>query len=422
MSKKIDIRDFLEEAFFSEEYEDVIDSFVIFMVDNDWFQTEPEISTSNGTATLLFEEREILLFKDRLEFYIKHKDLDVVDKIQILHSFLEKQYPETAQSLKEYLEDEQNNNIKFCIYDFLLAHQTKEIAKYNNREMDQLVSLMCNEIALNAGRRFVDYLYHVKQLFNTSYSNDFVLQSRNTDSRVKKAYNSETFLKLAYYLFCPEYAESCDLIEKACDNRNTANTWLYLAIHMICALRDTDLVDLPHPKLRRSPKEVIDLIRRGEFPDLEAKQMVLSVTRQLSFLAHAPNKTSNFSGIGDIKLIIPDTATVLFGVLFSLAEAHLQLSGKNNEPLIKPVGDYDRICRYLGDEIGYLFLEDNFSVRSANKTYMQAVELFADDILNVEKGNLTHAKGYMLAALARSHKGSRPIYAHRRLHESNGKL
>lgn len=43
---------------------------------------------------------------------------------------------------------------------------------------------------------------------------------------------------------------------------------------------------------------------------------------------------------------------------------------------------------------------------------MQAVEFFAEDILHSEKNNITHAKGYILAALARSHKGSYGEFAH----------
>ena len=58
---------------------------------------------------------------------------------------------------------------------------------------------------------------------------------------------------------------------------------------------------------------------------------------------------------------------------------------------------------YMGEEIGNLFLERNFSSRSANKSYLQSVAMLADDVLE-EKSEL-NIKGYFLAALARSHKG-----------------
>lgn len=63
----------------------------------------------------------------------------------------------------------------------------------------------------------------------------------------------------------------------------------------------------------------------------------------------------------------------------------------------------------MGEEIGSLFLEANFRSRSVNKSYMQAFDMFSDDIL---ENNEFHMKGYILAALARSHKGSYGEFAH----------
>jgi hypothetical protein len=248
--------------------------------------------------------------------------------------------------------------------------------------------------------------------YKVAYTCDFAINSRNTESRVKEAYNSDTFQRLSYYLFNPGYIRENQMFEAACDSMNATNAWLYLALHMICALRDTDLTQIPHPRLVKQPEETFNLIRNGQFTDADATLTVLSVTRQMSFLSRQPNKTSRYSGICDIKLIIPESATTLFGRLFALQEAHIIKSNKEDVPFVRPIRDYERISRYLGDEIGSLFLEDNFSVRSANKTYMQAVDLFADDILDARKEQLTHAKGYILAAIARSHKGSYNEFAH----------
>ena len=41
-----------------------------------------------------------------------------------------------------------------------------------------------------------------------------------------------------------------------CEDLNYADTWLYLGLHFICALRSTDLERLGHPKLTREPLEV----------------------------------------------------------------------------------------------------------------------------------------------------------------------
>ena len=89
----------------------------------------------------------------------------------------------------------------------------------------------------------------------------------------------------------------------------------------------------------------------------------------------------------------------MIGTLLAICEAHYQLNKDNNdEPLIRQIKEYKRINRYMGKEIGDLFLERNFSSRSANKSYLQTVAMLADDVLQ-EKSEL-NIKGYFLAALA----------------------
>lgn len=90
----------------------------------------------------------------------------------------------------------------------------------------------------------------------------------------------------------------------------------------------------------------------------------------------------------------------------AICEAHFQLQIPYNaeNPLIRRIKTYEKITSYMGEEIGNLFLERNFSSRSANKSYLQSVAMLADDVLE-EKSEL-NIKGYFLAALARSHKGN----------------
>ena len=91
--------------------------------------------------------------------------------------------------------------------------------------------------------------------------------------------------------------------------------------------------------------------------------------------------------------------------MFAIAEAHFQLSGEGSEkPLIRMINRYEQINRYMGEEIGNLFLESDFRSKAANKSYMQMIYILTDDILGVN--DEFRVKGYMLAALARSHKGS----------------
>ena len=58
----------------------------------------------------------------------------------------------------------------------------------------------------------------------------------------------------------------------------------------------------------------------------------------------------------------------------------------------------------MGDEISELFIEANFRSRSANKSFMQMIYIMTDQVNDSDNDDF-RVKGYILAALARSHKG-----------------
>ena len=137
----------------------------------------------------------------------------------------------------------------------------------------------------------------------------------------------------------------------------------------------------------------------------EARRTLLSITTRLTYLNLTPNKTKNASNVAQLKFHVPESCQVLIGTLLAICEAHFQLQIPYNaeNPLIRQIKTYEKITSYMGEEVGNLFLERNFSSRSANKSYLQSVAMLADDVLE-EKSEL-NIKGYFLAALARSHKG-----------------
>ena len=125
----------------------------------------------------------------------------------------------------------------------------------------------------------------------------------------------------------------------------------------------------------------------------------------MTYLNLTPNKTKNASNVAQLKFHVQESCQVLIGTLLAICEAHfqLQIPYTAETPLIRQIKTYEKITSYMGEEIGNLFLELNFSSRSANKSYLQSVAMLADYVLE-EKSEL-NIKGYFLAALARSHKG-----------------
>lgn len=151
-------------------------------------------------------------------------------------------------------------------------------------------------------------------------------------------------------------------------------------------------------------------IHNGKWRSVEARKTLLSITTRLTYLNIKPNKTKRSANVGQLKFHVPESCQVLIGTLLAIAEAHYQLAKSTTEgPLIRRIADYERISKYMGEEIGELFLERDFSSRSANKSYLQTIAMLADDVLE-EKSEL-NIKGYFLASLARSHKGSYDEFA-----------
>lgn len=391
--------------------QEAILQFIQFMENNDWFGLHPQIINQDGEDEMYFSTEDADFIADKFTVYLYNQSLPEEEITGIYLEKLSTKLPKTKIFFEAFIYSNENaqtlasRNIN-DILDFLLYHLNDEISQYSDAMIESLVTYICDELTIITGNTILDFLYWVKKQHHVNYSIDFILKSRNSESRVKQAYDSQKYLTLIYYLFNPDYIKENEMYENACENLNTANTWLYLSLHMICALRDTDIVRIPHPRLNKPPEEVLSLISNGNFTAVDAVLAVNSVLWQLKNITMFPNKTINCSGIADIKLIIPESSMIHFGTLFAIAESHRLLKGQQDKAFIRPVKGYEAISRYLGDDIGDLFLDENFSTRSANKSNMQAIEMFADDILNNTEQSIVHAKGYMLAALARSHKGS----------------
>ena len=221
----------------------------------------------------------------------------------------------------------------------------------------------------------------------------------------KQAYSFDDYIQLLYYLFVDDYIQDNNMLQKAAESKNYTDTWLYLALHFIRPLRLTDMERIYHPLLPYSAEEVLEKIKNNSFTNNDARGVLLSITKRMSWLPLTPNKTESSGNIVPIAFDIPTSCEVLIGKLFALAQAHRNIIGKPEEPIIRKISTYQEISRYMGEEIGDLFLHNDFRSRSATKSFLQDICMIADENESLE-GNEIHVKGYYLAALARSHKGS----------------
>ena len=366
-----------------------------FLLDNEWFG----VSINLDDYTISEKDAEVL--KNHIKDY-----LTTPPGIKSMEGIFSKKFPSTSELFVQFAEEEKlSETNRFYLLDFLAYYLTKDLFLYSNAEVETLVEVATEVLTKSQGNILIQFIKWLLNKGVTRYRVSFEMTKRYTIESANGAYELDEYLELMYYLFNENYIIKNDMLCKAANSKNYADTWLYLGLHFICALRSTDLERLGHPKLTREPLEVLEAVVDGTWSSSEARRTLLSITKRLTYLNLTPNKTKNASNVAQLKFHVPESCQVLIGTLLAICEAHFQLQIPFNaeNPLIRQIKTYEKITSYMGEEIGNLFLERNFSSRSANKSYLQSVAMLADDVLE-EKSEL-NIKGYFLAALARSHKG-----------------
>ena len=366
-----------------------------FLLDNEWFG----VSINLDDYTISEKDAEVL--KNHIKDY-----LTTPPGIKSMEGIFSKKFPSTSELFVQFAEEEKlSETNRFYLLDFLAYYLTKDLFLYSDAEVETLVEVATEALTKLQGNILIQFIKWLLNKGITRYRVSFEMTKRYTIESANGAYELDEYLELMYYLFNENYIIKNDMLCKAANSKNYADTWLYLGLHFICALRSTDLERLGHPKLTREPLEVLEAVVDGTWSSSEARRTLLSITTRLTYLNLTPNKTKNASNVTQLKFHVPESCQVLIGTLLAICEAHFQLQIPYNaeNPLIRRIKTYEKITSYMGEEIGNLFLERNFSSRSANKSYLQSVAMLADDVLE-EKSEL-NIKGYFLAALARSHKG-----------------
>ena len=366
-----------------------------FLLDNEWFG----VSINLDDYTITEKNAEVL--KNHIKDY-----LTTPPGIKSMEGIFSKKFPSTSELFIQFAEEEKlSETNRFYLLDFLAYYLTKDLFLYSDAEVETLVEVATVVLTKSQGNILIQFIKWLLNKGVTRYRVSFEMTKRYTIESANGAYELDEYLELMYYLFNENYIIKNDMLCKAANSKDYADTWLYLGLHFICALRTTDLERLGHPKLTREPLEVLEAVVDGTWSSSEARRTLLSITTRLTYLNLTPNKTKNASNVTQLKFHVPESCQVLIGTLLAICEAHFQLQIPYNleSPLIRRIKTYEKITSYMGEEIGNLFLERNFSSRSANKSYLQSVAMLADDILE-DKSEL-NIKGYFLAALARSHKG-----------------
>lgn len=402
----INLKLFFNNLIAAEQTDKSMEDIVAFLQANSWFGSKPQKSDTQ----FYLSDDQVQIYTDHMIPFLRCKEAERFDKME---SAFAKRFPETAHYFTKFatLIEESQETI-FHVRDFLLYYLEKELFFLMDQEVEKLVGYAFTDLIKSDGDCLTFFMSWLKMQHKTAYRNEYIMEKRYTLNLGKQAYDIDEYLELLFYLYNDEYIMDNDMYLKACESKNYADTWLFLAVHFICALRQTDLERFGHPILNDDPQTVLNKIKDGLFTDQEARNVLMYVNYRFCLLLLPQNKTADTSGVPAIKFMVPASCEVHFGTLLAICEAHRLLNNVPDEvPLIRKISSYGQIKRYMGDEIGELFIHSDFRSRSANKSYLQAIFSLTGEVLSTDEGEPLYTKGYMLAALARSHKGSYGSYA-----------
>lgn len=372
-----------------------------FLDGNEWFGITPKMENDVPMIT----NGDFEKFRELLTLWLSAYRKPGREKIELMLQYFGGIYPVTCHLYRDFIKKRQveNEPSAWKLLDYLLSEIEREITEYSESELEKLIRPMYVEATLSVTHMFADFLhmteYNGRSL--TKWIYDF--KDREKSEFVNGAYPIQDFSVMAYYIFNDEMWVKQGLIKKAVDSKIYANLWLFAAIHFICALRKNDMKRLPAPALPYDNVTVLKKISENTFRKQEALALVEELTTRLKLKPMKPLKTSSYDNIPELKLFVPESLRVPLGIIMAIALAHhsVDRTGSNffNEDE-RISWNLSQVRNFFGKDFAKRLGNRRFSSLRANKSYLQGIDTVAG--IDNAPGK---PKGYMLAALARSHKG-----------------
>lgn len=288
------------------------------------------------------------------------------------------------------------------LLDYMLSEINKEIVEYDESEISIFIEKMYAETTVIVAKTFSEFLKSIvingKPLTEWKYT----FESHEKYVAKGEAYTIQEFSIMAYHIFNEKMWEKQNLIRKAIQSESNAEMWLFVALHFVCALRTTDIRRIPAPQLPFDKNTLFDMILNNKFPKQEARKISEDMCFRIKLKGMKPSKTSAYSNVTDLKLFVPESLLEPLGVIIAIVLAHH--SGKGYG---KSLFDTDKrffwrisqIRNFFGADFIKCLGERRFSSLRTNRAYLQGI----DSVANIDN-EFGKPKGYMVAALARSHK------------------
>ena len=139
----------------------------------------------------------------------------------------------------------------------------------------------------------------------------------------------------------------------------------------------------------------------SKFSKQEARKISEDMCFRIKLKGMKPSKTASYSNVTELKLFVPESLLEPLGVIIAIVLAH-----HSDKEYGKNIFDLDKRFFWRISQIRNFFGEDfvkclggrRFSSLRTNRAYLQGIDSVTND------DEFGKPKGYMVAALARSHK------------------
>lgn len=362
------------------------DDLLGFLDRNAWFGQVPA-GTGRETTVPDYE-----CMRDAMRLWLSAYQKPSREKLQLLLEQYRNRMPETCALYQEFAETEgiADKPGGWKILDFILSSCDRELSLYSQGGLDRLMEETKGRLPVGSTKLLAKFIAEEVRNGQCLYE----IHSRRQKELNKDAYSLGDFSVMAYCVFNQESWKENRLVEKALSSRRSANLWLFTALHFFGAVRQSDLIRFPVPALPYPQEMLKAMIQGGTYRDKDARAVAEEFVLRMKYQPMLPSKTARYQGVPELKFFLPESLKEAVGWIISVRLTHYRAG----EPLAVPVQDLVSAKKFFGEPFAEALGNRRFQTRRANKAYMQGIELVTEDVPG-------KPKGYMLAALARSHKG-----------------
>ena len=336
-----------------------------------------ELLIGNGKDILYFQRSEVPFLDGKLKAFFQEYGLTEEQKIRSL--LKNAKNTGSAGYLKKYLSEAfYEKSLTPSVTEFVrLMLQIPALSKLTD---EYVAELLKRPMYAATKDLIINFLNYVKKKQNVKYNVFTKIKTERSNSI--PAYQDDTYLTIATYIFNADYIAERNMIKKALDNHIYAEMWLYLAIFFCCGWRAQDVCNgWQYLKLHTRqlfgicPDTLYTDILEDNLPDEIYIQTCKYALGAIDQAGRLPSKTADKNPSPLTAVITPGLYT-FYGLLTLIAEAHMLRSG---DGYMKPqrASSYQNkinLRDFFGKPMWDILGGQNIQSRRLNKDFLQGIE------------------------------------------------